>query len=716
MQAPSVFIIGAAVGGLFLAAIPAFGQGTAFTYQGRLNANSSPATGNYDLRFKLFLDPLANNQAGGTLLTNAVPVANGLFIVTLDFGPGIFTGTNYWLEVDVKTNGASSYVNLSPLQEVTPAPYAIFAENIATGGLPAGAYVNAVTFSNAANQFSGAFIGNGVNLTNVNAARLGGLSTSNFWQTGGNSGTSPTNGNFLGTTDNQPLELRVNRLRAMRLEPGGISAYALSQGFPASNGAPNVIGGSPVNFVPSGVVGATIGGGGTTNYGGPSYTNTVGADFGFIGGGFGNNIQFASSGSIIGGGVLNTIETNASSSVIVGGYGNTVQSNTSYGIIVGGTGNTVGEPASGPVIVGGFQNTNQGTWSIVGAGYDNVIQNCGDDVIGGGELNTIQTFASDSVIGGGSGNVVQPEASYATVPGGFQNTASASYTFAAGQRAKAINSGSFVWADSQNADFSSTANDQFLIRAQGGAGIGTSQTPPGGLRVHTGGLAVTGGSSPNYGTAKGVFLEGTTNWGVVFAFDYNAFAPMPLLLNSPGGNVGIGTTAPAFTLTVNGSAGKPGGGSWSDTSDARLKKRIEPLRNALDKLTELHGVTFDWVNPADHANQTGRQTGFLAQQVERVFPDWIKEVPAQGADKTLTHDGKVKTINLPFAFDALMVESLRELRDARNEADKRMNRMETELKRAQAENAELKQRLDSLEQILRAPSTNVPAHVEISSD
>ena len=101
------------------AAHPVLSQGTAFTYQGRLNNNGVPATGLYDLRFQLFLDPLGNNHAGSAVLTNAVPVTNGLFTVALDFGPGIFDGSNYWLEVDAKTNNAGVYVDLSPLQAVT---------------------------------------------------------------------------------------------------------------------------------------------------------------------------------------------------------------------------------------------------------------------------------------------------------------------------------------------------------------------------------------------------------------------------------------------------------------------------------------------------------------------------------------------------------------------------------------------------------------------
>ena len=62
---------------------------------------------------------------------------------------------------------------------------------------------------------------------------------------------------------------------------------------------------------------------------------------------------------------------------------------------------------------------------------------------------------------------------YATVPGGDQNLAGTN-SLAAGHRAKANHDGTFVWADSNVSDFASTGNDQFLIRASGGVGIGTN--------------------------------------------------------------------------------------------------------------------------------------------------------------------------------------------------------------------------------------------------
>ena len=97
-------------------------QGSAFTYQGRLNVNGAPASGTYDFRYRLALDPYGNNYYGSSVVTNGQVISNGLFTATLDFGAGAFNGGNYWLEVDVKTNGAGGYTALSPMQPVTPAP------------------------------------------------------------------------------------------------------------------------------------------------------------------------------------------------------------------------------------------------------------------------------------------------------------------------------------------------------------------------------------------------------------------------------------------------------------------------------------------------------------------------------------------------------------------------------------------------------------------
>jgi hypothetical protein len=167
-------------------------QGTAFMYQGRLNDGGSPATGNYDLQFAIY-DAVTNGNAISVPLTNsATAVSNGLFTATLDFGP-VFTGTNYWLQIGVRTNDSTSaFTMLVPRQPILPVPYAIFANaasnllgTLATtqlsGTLPSSAfagYTNTVSLTNSANFFSGTFngtfAGNGINLMNLNASQLTG--------------------------------------------------------------------------------------------------------------------------------------------------------------------------------------------------------------------------------------------------------------------------------------------------------------------------------------------------------------------------------------------------------------------------------------------------------------------------------------------------------------------------------------------------------------
>jgi hypothetical protein len=195
-----------------------------------------------------------------------------------------------------------------------------------------------------------------------------------------------------------------------------------------------VVGGSPVNFVSSNVFGATIGGGGAANYFGTADTNSVTANFGTVGGGAGN--AAAGVEATVGGGGGNN----------AGGPGSTV---------AGGSGNYAGGQSA----------------ATVGGGSANSADGIHGSTVAGGQNNTV-SGGYDGAIGGGFSNSVS--AGYATIPGGYQNVASGGTSFAAGNQAQATNDGAFVWADSQDLTFSSTGNDQFLIRAQGGVGIGTN--------------------------------------------------------------------------------------------------------------------------------------------------------------------------------------------------------------------------------------------------
>ena len=463
-------------------------QGTAFTYQGRLSNGTNAANGSYDLSFALFKVASGGSAVAGPLTNSATGVSNGLFIVTLDFG-NVFNGTEYWLEIGVRTNGNGTFITLTPRQAVTPTPYAIFAEGasnvvgVVPGGGLSGTYSHAVSFNNAGNNFDGSFSGNGSGLTGVNAATLNGLGAGSFWQTGGNLGTT-AGVNYLGTTDNQPLEFHVNGTRTLRMEPGGPSG-GVGNGVPT--GAPNMIGGAVVNYVSNSVVGATISGGGTTNYGGAAYSNSITADFGTVAGGLANSASFQF--ATVGGGVAN-ISSNFAATV-PGGYRNTAGG---YAATVAGgfhnTANGTGSFVGGGGYEGSTVAGNQasGAASVVGGGEGNTASGAGSFVGGGGyDGSTIaenQASGAASVVGGGLGN--QALNVYGTVGGGYQNTASGVGAFVGGGGSDGVGTGGNQAGGGASVVCGGEDNTASVYEATVGGGIentasGIDATVPGGL-------------------------------------------------------------------------------------------------------------------------------------------------------------------------------------------------------------------------------------------
>src|SRR5579864_8037046 len=79
-------------------------QGTAFTYQGRLQTGANPTTGTYDMTFALYDASSGGSQVGSTLTDTGLQITNGFFTVILDFG-AVYNGTSYWMQIAVRTNG-----------------------------------------------------------------------------------------------------------------------------------------------------------------------------------------------------------------------------------------------------------------------------------------------------------------------------------------------------------------------------------------------------------------------------------------------------------------------------------------------------------------------------------------------------------------------------------------------------------------------------------
>jgi len=312
-----------------------------------------------------------------------------------------------------------------------------------------------VTFTTRANTLIISAEGGATNLVVTNGPPSG-------WNLTGNAGTAP-GVNFVGTSDNQPVEFWVNNVRALRLEPTADDASHFN--------IVNVVGGSPANYIASGVYGSVIAGGGALSYFGVAQTNSILADGSFLGGGWHNSIQTNASYSVLAGGAWNSIQTNAHGSFLVGGYRN-----------------AIGASAFDSFVGGGLENS-------ISAGASS-------SVLGGGEYNSIQSTARAAFLGSGGNNT--NAGAYAVVPGGRNNSANGNYSFAAGRRAKALYDGDFVWADSQDGDFGATAPNQFVIRAVGGVGIGA---PPGdalldvtgNMRLNDYDLFLRAGSDRNHG-------------------------------------------------------------------------------------------------------------------------------------------------------------------------------------------------------------------------
>jgi hypothetical protein len=252
--------------------------------------------------------------------------------------------------------------------------------------------------------------------------------------------------------------------------------------------SPNLVGGFSGNSVTSGVVGASIGGGGDN-----TATNRVTDDWGTVGGGINNqagdnagspaSMRFATVGggvdntasstsTTVGGGAANT--ATAPSATVAGGMNNTASG--SFATVGGGLLNTASNlwatvsggwfnTASGSfaTVGGGNSNTASGSRATVGGGNNNTASNT-NATVGGGNSNTASGI--EATVGGGAGNTASGD--WATVPGGWLNVAQGIYSFAAGRRAKANHDGAFVWGDTTDADVASTAPNQFTIRASGG--------------------------------------------------------------------------------------------------------------------------------------------------------------------------------------------------------------------------------------------------------
>jgi hypothetical protein len=705
--------------------------GTAFTYQAKLTDGGPSANGLYDFEFTLYDAATNGTHVGGPLTLNSVGVTNGFFTVTLDFGAGVFLGEERWLGIAVRTNRVGGFATFPVRQWLTPAPYALHAAQAGIAASVTGNSVTAQGLSTPTPPVAGQVLT--FNGTNLVWASPTGASVSNAWLLGGNAGTAPSL-DFLGTTDNQPLEFKVNGQRALRLEPN-------------TNSEPNVIGGAAANSVALDAGGATIGGGDRNTIGfylpGGAYSystiaggrgNAVESADAMIGGGVGN--VMVGHQSAIAGGFVNRILWGARGAAIAGGFYNLIQTNGSYitvesltNVLAASIGGGVSNTALGAVatIGGGFANIASGIYATIGGGYANVASDRNASVgggvgnsaisrsavIAGGEQNRAMTnnatvvggyyntasglgsfvggggFQSGfgaaagntargrlSVVSGGNGNEAAGDwatvggggdniasGENASVPGGSLNVAGGSDSFAAGRRAQALHDGAFVWADSTDAAFQSTAANQFCVRANGGVvlqGSGDGSAPQltllqtaidyCRLRLGSSGFPSWDISSQPSATPELRFFNGSAN---KMGLDYN-------------GNLTIG-------------------GTLTQSSDRNAKENITPANPeaVLAKLTALPIAQWNFKQEAV------RHLGPMAQDFHAAF--------GVGAD-----DKHIATVDADGVALAAIQGLNQKLEERSQKSEVRSQELAAKNAALEKEVAELKQRLAALEQLVQA--------------
>lgn len=81
-----------------------------------------------------------------------------------------------------------------------------------------------------------------------------------------------------------------------------------------------------------------------------------------------------------------------------------------------------------------------------------------------------------------------------------------------------------------------------------------------------------------------------------------------MLLGSPGdGSAGVEITSSKVTVI----------GNFVNSSDQRKKENVQPIANALESISQLRGVNFDWINTGE------ADSGVIAQEVETVLPQLV---------------------------------------------------------------------------------------------
>ncbi len=177
----------------------------------------------------------------------------------------------------------------------------------------------------------------------------------------------------------------------------------------------------------------------------------------------------------------------------------------------------------------------------------------------------------------------------------------------------------------------------------------------------------------------------TSNTSAIFRVDANGGTSNSLRVQR-NGLVGISTGAPVNLLSVNGSAGKPGGGSWATFSDKKLKNNINDFKKGLDVLENIHVVSYQYNDKyfeyfgesEDVRNST--YYGVVAQELKKVAPFMVqdKEVTLMNDDEKVLGNKNFLQVD-PSAFTYMLINAVKELKHENDLLKNRLDALEKKI-------------------------------------
>ena len=130
-----------------------------------------------------------------------------------------------------------------------------------------------------------------------------------------------------------------------------------------------------------------------------------------------------------------------------------------------------------------------------------------------------------------------------------------------------------------------------------------------------------GGGGGNATTVNVIAAETASNFPLIFSGSVSTAAgtqTQSMGLDS-GGNLTYNPSTNQLNVVNIVASGDISAVNFNSTSDASLKTNVNTITRALDKVTQLRGVNFDWI-------ETGKSaTGVIAQEIEAVLPEVVSE-------------------------------------------------------------------------------------------